>query len=194
MLTPPATLHAILFASAGPVSKKQLVSYLGCKESELKVALEALDASLKNSGVTLIETPTEVELRTAPEAATVIKKLRESELSRDLGRAGLETLAVIAYQATGTDEESSGATRTDIDWVRGVNSSASLRTLLLRGLIEGREDPRDKRRVQYHLTTEALAHLGVARSEDLPRHAELEASSAKVIREETARTAAADAA
>lgn len=185
MLTPPAALHAILFASTGPVSKKHLSSHLGCKESELRAVLDALAASLKNSGLTLVETPTEVELRTAAEAATVIKKLRESELSRDLGRAGLETLAAVAYQE--------GATRTDIDWVRGVNSSASLRTLLLRGLIEGREDPHDKRRVQYHLTTEALAYLGVARTEDLPRHAELKASSARVIREETARTAAADA-
>ena len=50
-----------------------------------------------------------------------------------------------------------GATRGEIDWVRGVNSSASLRTLLMRGLIEGREDERDKRRIRYSLTTEALA-------------------------------------
>ena len=138
--------------------------------------LKVLTESLEGSGVILIETETEVELRTAPEAAALVKKLRESELARDLGKASLETLAVIAYQT--------GATRGEIDWVRGVNSSTSLRTLLMRGLIEGREDERDKRRVRYNLTTEALAHLGITRAEDLPRATELQAAATGVIKKE----------
>ena len=125
----------------------------------------------------LVETATEVVLRTAPEASALVKKLRESELTRDLGKASMETLAVIAYQA--------GTTRGEIDWVRGVNSSTSIRTLLMRGLIEGREDERDKRRIRYALTTEALAHLGLSRIENLPRYAELSAAAHAVIEEET---------
>jgi segregation and condensation protein B len=170
MLTPPAALHAILFASGEPLAKKDIAKLFGLKESELAVVLVALEASLKNSGTALVETATELELRTAPEAASMIKKLRESELARDLGKASLETLAVIAYQEGLPGQ---GATRGEVDWVRGVNSSTSLRTLLMRGLIAGREDPRDKRRVQYSLTTEALAHLGLTNVSDLPRHAEL---------------------
>ena len=113
-----------------------------------------------------------------------MKKLRESELSRDLGKASLETLAVIAYQE--------GATRGEVDWVRGVNSSTSLRTLLIRGLIEGREDPSDKRRIRYALTTEALAHLGLARASELPRHTELSTTARGVIQEEEAAAEAED--
>lgn len=176
MLTPPAAAHALLFASGEPLSKKQLAALLDIKEPELKLVLKALIESLKNSGLTVVETATEVELRTAPEATSLVKKLRESELSRDLGKASLETLAVIAYQT--------GTTRGEIDWVRGVNSSTSLRTLLMRGLIEGREDERDKRRVRYALTTEALAHLGIAREEDLPRATELAAVARTIIEEE----------
>ncbi|MHB8710502.1 MAG: SMC-Scp complex subunit ScpB [Minisyncoccota bacterium] len=175
MLTSPAALHALLFASGKPLLKKQLGTLLELTETELQTALDALATTLERSGVTLIETPTEVELRTAPEAATIVQKLREGELARDLGKASLETLAVIAYQE--------GATRGEIDWVRGVNSSASLRTLLMRGLIEGREDERDKRRVRYSLTTEAFAHLGIARAEDLPRVAELRATAATAHKE-----------
>lgn len=178
MLTPPAALHALLFASGEPLEKTQLAKFLGIKESELRLALDALTVSLEKSGVTLVETTEEVELRTSPEAAPLVKKLRESELARDLGKASLETLAVIAYQQ--------GATRGEVDWVRGVNSSTSLRTLLMRGLIEGREDERDKRRTRYSMTTEALAHLGVARLEDLPRAEELSASARSVIKEEEA--------
>ena len=134
-------------------------------EDEFQPVLETLVKLLKGSGVTLVETESEVELRTAPEAAVVIKQLYESELSRDLGKASMETLAIVAYQ--------NGATHGEIDWVRGVNSSTSLRTLLMRGLINGKEDEKDKRRIRYSLTTEALAHLGLSHIEDLPRYAEL---------------------
>ncbi|MDO8566946.1 MAG: SMC-Scp complex subunit ScpB [bacterium] len=173
MLTPPAALEALLFASGEPVEKKRIVALLGLKESELQIALKILKTQLDGHGVSIVETDGEIEMRTSPKAAVVVKKLRESELSRDLGRASLETLAVIAYQT--------GATRGEIDWVRGVNSSASLRTLLLRGLIAGREDEQDKRRVRYGLTTEALAHLGITRAEELPRFTELAASSRAVV-------------
>ena len=165
MLTPPAALEALLFASGESLEKKDITALLGIKESELQLALKALKAQLDGHGVSLIETKEEIELRTSSEAAGIVKKLRESELARDLGKASMETLAVIAYQT--------GTTRGEIDWVRGVNSSTSLRTLLMRGLIEGREDERDKRRVRYALTTEALAHLGLSRVENLPRYAEL---------------------
>ncbi|HQT82927.1 MAG: hypothetical protein B7W98_02235 [Parcubacteria group bacterium 20-58-5] len=176
MLTPPAALHALLFASGEPLEKKQIAKLLDIKEGDVALALKALADSLKGSGLVLVETESEVELRTAPEAAALVKKLRESELARDLGKASLETLAVIAY---GT-----GTTRGEIDWVRGVNSSTSLRTLLLRGLIEGREDERDKRRIRYSLTTEAFGHLGIRSAADLPRAEELSAGAAAAIAEE----------
>jgi segregation and condensation protein B len=161
MLTPPAALEAILFANGGPIDKKQLSKLLDINDAELAVTLKALSDSLKERGITIVETIREAELRTSPEATVIVKKLLESELSRDLGKASLETLAVIAYQT--------GTTRGEIDWVRGVNSSASLRTLLMRGLIESREDDRDKRRMRYSLTTEALAYLGISSAEELPR-------------------------
>ncbi len=181
MLTPPAAVLALLFASGEPFEKKRLASLLDIKETELAVALRALEGQLRGSGLTLVETDSEVELRTVAEAADIVKKFRESELSRDLGKASLEALAVIAYQ--------DGATRGEVDWVRGVNSSASLKTLLLRGLIEGREDSKDKRRIRYSLTTEALAHLGASCAADLPRAAELGAGARAVMEESTGATA-----
>lgn len=178
MLTPPAAVHALLFAASGPLEKKHLATLLALEEKELALVLGALTTLLKGSGVALLETATEVELRTSPEAAPIVKKLRESELSRDLGKASLETLAVIAYQES--------ATRGEVDWVRGVNSATSLRTLLLRGLVEGREDPTDKRRVRYSLTSEALAHLGIRNATELPRAQELRAGTTASIEEASA--------
>ena len=176
MISPPAALEALLFAAGEPLPKKQLTELLGISADQLSTALEALGRSLAGHGLALVESESDIELRTAPEAAGLVQKLREDELARDLGKGSLETLAVIAYQ--------DGATRGEIDWVRGVNSSASVRTLLTRGLIAGKEDERDKRRMRYSLTTEALAHLGVGRAADLPRFAELRSAAQEIARSE----------
>ena len=166
-LTPPATLEAILFASGEPVAKKRLATLLGITPDLLQKAADALREELSGRGLGLVETDTELELRTASDAADLVKKLREAELSRDLGKAGLETLALILYRR--------GATRGEIDWVRGVNSSQTVRTLLLRGLIEKTEDSADRRRPRYKPTVDALAHLGVEKVEQLPNFEELSA-------------------
>lgn len=178
MISTPAALEALLFTAGGPLSKKRLLTLLEISLEELAAALVELAEGLGGHGLALVETIDEVELRTAPGTSEMVKKLREDELSRDLGKGSLETLAVIAYEG--------GATRGEIDWVRGVNSSASLRTLLLRGLVESNEDPKDKRRMRYTLTIEALAHLGITHAEELPRAEELRASTRAVITEAAA--------
>ncbi|HVW82718.1 MAG TPA: SMC-Scp complex subunit ScpB [Candidatus Paceibacterota bacterium] len=181
MLTPPQALEALLFAAGEPLEKKEAAKLLGIKPEQLSRVVEALSGELAGRGVALVESANELELRTSPAAADYAKKLRESELSRDLGKAGLETLAVIAYRG--------GATRSEVDWVRGVNSSASMKTLLLRGLIEGREDEADRRRVRYTLTTDALAYLGLARASELPRYGELAEGAGALIAAEAAAAA-----
>lgn len=164
-LSLPATLEAVLFAHGEPMEKKRLMALLGIPADMLVAGVAELRASLEGRGLALIETETLVELRTHADAAPVIKQLRESELSRDLGKASLETLAIILYQG--------GAVRSDIDWIRGVNSTAAIRSLLMRGLIERREDTTDKRRARYTASVDALAHLGIASKEELPRYGEL---------------------
>ncbi len=158
-------LEAVLFAAGEPLTKKRLATLLEVSPESLMDAVNALRIMLADRGLALVETEDELELRTAAEASDVIQKLRESELSRDLGKASLETLAFILYRG--------GATRGEIDWIRGVNSTAAIRALLLRGLIERTEDASDKRRARYRVTIDALAHLGAATPEDLPRFSEL---------------------
>lgn len=163
-----AQLEAVLFASGEPLSRKRLAAILAISEAELADVATSLATTLEGRGLALIETKDELELRTAPDASEVVKTLRESELSRDLGKASLETLAMILYKG--------GATRGEIDWVRGVNSGAAIRSLTMRGLITRMDDPNDKRRARYAATIDALAHLGVRKPEDLPRYAELVAA------------------
>jgi segregation and condensation protein B len=160
-----AALEAVLFAGGEPLSKKRLAALLNLSPEQLRDAAIELHTTLeKRGGLALIEAGEEIELRTSPDAADVVQKLREGELSRDLGKAGLEVLAVILYK--------NGATRSEIDWVRGVNSAAAVRSLTLRGLVERSEDANDRRRIRYTATIDALAHLGVSNARELPRYAE----------------------
>jgi segregation and condensation protein B len=175
MLTPPAAIEALLFASGEAMEKKEISKMLKLSKDELELALGGLRDQLVGRGIALVETADTLEVRTAPEATEIIKALRAGELARDLGKAGLEVLAIVLYKG--------GSTRSEIDWVRGVNSSATIRSLLLRGLIEKVEDPTDKRRAKYRPTTEALAHLGLKSAEELPRYAEL-ASAVEAARDQ----------
>lgn len=177
-----ARLEAVLFASGESLTRKRLLALLGTDAPGLEDAIAALRIGLEGRGLALIELEDALELRTAPDAAGDIQALRESELSKDLGKASLETLALILYKAS--------ATRGEIDWVRGVNSGAAIRALLLRGLIERVEDAADKRRARYRPTADALAHLGATSLAELPRYAELSAALAsEEAKQEAAMTA-----
>ncbi len=159
------TLQALLFASGEALSRKRVLSLLEIPEEMLEAAVAELQEELRRTGLALITTNDEFELRTSPDASLIVEKFRQSELSRDLGKAGLETLAIVLYQ--------NGATRGEVDFVRGVNSTAALRSLLLRGLVERSTDDADKRRARYTATIDALAHLGLTKREDLPGFSEL---------------------
>lgn len=163
-LQSPALLEALLFASGDALPKERVMSILHISKESLAEAIAVLTTALSGHGLTLVETDTELELRTSPETASMLSDFRESELSRDIGKASLETLAIILYK--------NGATRGEIDHIRGVNSATSLRSLLLRGLIDKKEDATDKRRIRYQATIEALAHLGISKKEQLPRYSE----------------------
>lgn len=159
------SLEAILFTSGEPIEKRRVAVLLDVSTTEINAVIEDLRENLRGSGLALVETEHSVDLRTSPEASDAVKNFLECELSRDLGKASLEVLAIILY---GGD-----ATRGEIDWIRGVNSSATVRTLLLRGLIEGKEDSVDRRRIRYSATIDALAHLGVSSTKELPNYTEL---------------------
>lgn len=165
-LSLPAALEAMLFASGEPLAKKQLAELLNASEDMVTAAIEELRTQLQGRGIVLVENDTLLELRTAPEASELVRQLREREFSRDLGKASLETLAIILYR-------NNGATRSEIDWVRGVNSTAAIRSLLMRGLIERSEDTVDRRKARYRATLDALAHLGITQPQELPRYNEL---------------------
>jgi segregation and condensation protein B len=157
-----AKIEAILFWKAEPISFKKLSSLLGASSSEVKTALSELESALKGRGLTLVQTEDEVMLGTAKELAPLIEQLTKEELARDLGKAGLETLSIILYQGP--------ISRADIDYIRGVNSQFILRALLIRGLVERVDNPKDARSFLYKASLDTLSHLGLGKIADLPEY------------------------
>jgi len=155
-------IEAILFWKAEPISIKKLASLLGEKPEKVKIALEELRTALQGRGVTLVQTDDDVMLGTAKELSPVIEQLAKDELTRDLGKAGLETLSIVLYQGP--------ISRADIDYIRGVNSQFILRALLIRGLVERVDNPADARSFLYKTTLDLLSHLGISRLQDLPEY------------------------
>jgi segregation and condensation protein B len=173
-MTLDAKIESILFWKAEPISISKIAKILEISEVEVKGAIETLEKNLQGRGLALVMKDDEVTLRTAPEMSGVIEKLTKEELSRDLGKAGLETLSIILYQGP--------ISRKEIDYIRGVNSNFIVRNLLVRGLIEKVENPRDQRSFLYKPTFELLSFMGISKIEDLPEYAtvkkELEVFSA----------------
>lgn len=153
-------LEAVLFALGGPLSRKELSAMLETSTEELELALKDLRAESKERGIVLIDDGSMLELRASPDTAELVEAIRKEEFNRDIGRAGVEALAAILYRGP--------LTRSEIDFIRGVNSSQTLRTLLMRGLIRKIPKPGDERSFLYEPTTELLAQLGVSHAEDLP--------------------------
>jgi len=79
-----------------------------------------------------------------------------------VSKAALETLAIIAYRQP--------LTKADVEAIRGVDSGASLETLLERGLVQivGRKDT-PGRPFLYGTTQEFLRHFGLKSLQSLPQ-------------------------
>jgi segregation and condensation protein B len=161
-LTLEQKIEAVLLFKNEPVSYKDLAEALETSESDIKSAVSALSESLKGRGIVVVDDGAEIALGTHPKASEAIERMQKEELSRELGRAGLETLSIVLYKGP--------VSRREIDYIRGVNSGFIVRNLLIRGLIERTESQMGERSFSYRPTLELLRHLGVRNREELPEY------------------------
>src|SRR3989338_7615992 len=191
MITLESKIEAILFWKGEPISRKKLVEILKVTPNEINEAIEKLKINLQSRGIVLLEKPAhnashsdaggenEITLGTAPDLSKLIENLQKEELNKELSKASLETLSIVLYK--------DGANRAEIDYIRGVNSSFTLRLLSVRGLVERIVDPKDNRRYIYKPSFELLSYMGVKGVEELPDYAEVASSinvAAKSLEEE----------
>ncbi|MEI6280679.1 MAG: SMC-Scp complex subunit ScpB [bacterium] len=172
-------IEAILFFKGEPVSIKKLEEILKVPNEEIVEAIHLLNNNLTNRGIALLQNDNHITLGTSPELTNLIEDLQKEELNRDLSKASLETLSIILYK--------NGASRAEIDYIRGVNSSFTLRALSVRGLVEKTIDEKDNRRYVYKPSFDTLSFMGIKSVEELPDYEEVSNSvnaAAKSFEEE----------
>lgn len=145
----------------------RLAKAAGAPKGEVESALHELQAEYRERGINLISNGGEWQFVTHPRAKEAVERFLSGELADELSRAGLEVLAIIAYQGP--------VSHAAIDYIRGVDSSFSLRNLLIRGLVTREENPKDRRSYLYRISTEFLKHVGLTRLEELPNYDTLRA-------------------
>lgn len=164
-------LEALLFAAAKPFPVKRMAELTNQTAEEVTAALTMLRERLESSasGVMLQQNGLSYELVTHPEAAELVSRVVRDDAAGELTRPSVETLSILAYCGP--------MTRPELEQIRGVHSSIILRNLLLRGLIEEKEDAR-LGQPTFAVTFDFLNHLGLQNVDALPDYALLRGNSA----------------
>lgn len=152
-------VEAALFAATEPMTIAQLRRILG-DAPDIPSALTRLTQAYAGRGVNLVERGGRWHFQTAPDLAHILRRDREEP--RRLSRAGMETLAIVAYHEP--------VSRAEIEAIRGVQvAKGTLDVLMEAGWVRPagrREVP--GRPLLYATTPEFLTHFGLTSRRDLP--------------------------
>lgn len=161
-----AQLEAMLFVMGEPLLKNKVKKILAIDDETLDKAIVDLKDTYNQPqrGITLIEHDDMIQLVTKKEYTDNIYSSMREEKKEDLSPALLETLAIIAYHGP--------VSKAGIEQIRGVQSSFSLRSLTLRGLIVQTNDSQKERDPEYTISIDFLKHLGITTIDQLPNYAQ----------------------
>ncbi len=160
-------IESILFVAGEPVLVSDLCFKFNLKQKDIDDAVEKLQEKYNGaSGIKLLSFNKKLQLSTnsdyADQVALVLNPIRE----RNLTKATLETIAIVAYKQP--------VTRMEIEEVRGVNSDYAINILLEHKLIEvvGHKDSVGKPAI-FGTTDEFLKRFNISSISDLPDYNEL---------------------
>jgi segregation and condensation protein B len=165
-------VESVLFAAGAPLGLRKLIDILGASGARptpkevLGVIVQLREHYAQGRrGIQLHEVAGGYQFRTARENAEWVRAVFRDKPAR-LGRATLETLAIVAYKQP--------VTRAEIEVIRGVDVDGVLSTLLTRRLIKiaGRKEAVG-RPLLYATTPEFLETFGLKDLNDLPSLKEL---------------------
>ena len=173
---------ALLFASDEPLSARKIAAVVeDVTVADVKQAIDAWNqrADTETWSIAIEQVAGGYRLATRPEYASYVGRLYSGRRKLRLSRAGLETLAIVAYKQP--------VTRAEIESIRGVGCGSVVANLLERTLIQ----ITGKARVLgapflYGTTPEFLEYLGLNSIKDLPSLEDLEALLATEAGAETA--------
>ncbi|MEK7598539.1 MAG: SMC-Scp complex subunit ScpB [Patescibacteria group bacterium] len=162
-----SAIESILFVSGEPLKISRISNITGVPRPEVENAVMILQGEYSSvgRGLMIVKKEGEIQMASNPDNALFIDKLVKSEIQENLSKAALEVISIVAYRGP--------ITRMNVEAIRGVNCSFTLRALLMRGLLERIENPVDNRSYLYKISFDFLKKLGVESVEKLPEYAAL---------------------
>ena len=155
-------MEAMLFAAGDPLKAERLSELL---DIPMELVLEMLkelqsDMDRPERGVCLVQVAGGWQMCAKPELASVVEKLAAHQDPR-LSPAAMETLSIVAFKQP--------VTRSDVEFIRGVQSDGVINTLVERRLIKevGRKDTIG-RPILFGTTEEFLSCFGLNSLDELP--------------------------
>jgi len=160
-------IEAILFLHGDGLESKDLASKLNLPETEIIDAFKTLQKKYSGvCGIHLIKYRNMWQFSSNPSYADRLAEILNPIRTKNLTKAALETLAIIAYKQP--------ITRAEIDEIRGVDSAYGVQILTQNNLITvvGRKDTVGKP-VLYATTDEFLKRFELECIDSLPSYEEL---------------------
>ena len=172
-----SVVESLLFVAGRPLELLELRRLLVVEEPRLREAVAGLAEACEREGrgIRVQRLGTTVQFVSAPENARFVAALLGLPTQVKLTTAALETLAVVAYRQP--------ITRSQIEFIRGVNSDRALSSLIQHGLVSevGRASTVG-RPTLFGTTPEFLQQFGLTSLESLPTPQVPEADAAEALR------------
>jgi segregation and condensation protein B len=162
-----SVIESILFARGEEINLAQLAKIIEVKKNEVAEATEELTLEYKKNkhGFGLVKIGENIQMVTNPDNAEFVEKTIKRNLQENMSRTALEVLAIVAYR--------SPVSRAEIEAIRGVNSSFTLRNLLMRGLIVRSTNESDQRGYLYDISMDFMKKMGIEKIEEMPEYGNL---------------------
>jgi segregation and condensation protein B len=166
----PAIIESVIFASEAPLSLDRLCEMLSeSGRDEIKAAVAELAAfhEERSGGFHLVEVAGGFQFRTRPSFQQYVARHVKVKAAK-FSPSALETLAIVAYRQP--------VTRTEVEYLRGVDCGAVLKTLLEKKLVRilGKKDI-PGRPLIYGTSKEFLEIFGLKDLKGLPTLKEIQA-------------------
>jgi segregation and condensation protein B len=166
MPTLKSKIESLLFVTNKPLMIKKLAELTKSDTQKVKEAIKELisEYNHQDRGMQIAKIGPKIQMITLADNSGLVKEFIKDETTGELTRPQLESLTIIAYRGP--------ITKAELEQIRGVNCSLILRNLMIRGLIEEKQD-KGKMTITYNITFDFLKFLGISQVSDLPEYEKL---------------------
>ena len=167
-------IESVLFVAGEPVLCSDLCFKFNVKQKEIDKAVQKLQQKYDGkSGIKLLSFNNKLQFSSNPDYVDFVSLVLNPIRQRNLTKATLETISIIAYKQP--------ITRLEIEEIRGVNSDYAINILLEHKLIEvvGHKDAVGRPSL-FGTTDEFLKRFDISSIGELPKYEDLMAQIEKI--------------